>query len=265
MGIKFKVVRHAKHIFHIAGFIEDLTYVIVGEKRAAVIDTGIGIGSLRAKVEKITELPYFIINTHGHPDHAGGNGQFADKDIYLNSNDIAVYKRMCTIDFRKEDLIRGNGDKAKSIFPKFVEGTPETKELKEGMTFDLGGRSLSVIGAFSHTPGSVCIYDTLSKGLFAGDVLTNTSTWLHLDVCGPLSMYIDAMQRIKEMELDVLKVYPGHLPSPITYDVLDKKITCAQAIYNNPKIGKPVMTFAGEGYMFKQEDTSIIYDPNHIK
>ena len=265
MGNIFKVTRHQDRIFHITGFIEDVTYVVIGEKMAAVIDTGIGIGPLRAEIEKITDLPYFIINTHGHPDHAGGNGQFEDKDIYLNSNDIEVYKKMCAVEFRKEDLIRGNGEKAEAVFPYFIEGLPVTKELEEGMIFDLGGRVLSVISAFSHTPGSVCIYDTLSKGLFAGDVLTSTSTWLHLDVCAPLSVYIDAMQRIKEMELDVLKVYPGHLPSPITYDVLDKKITCAQAIYNNPKIGKPVVTFAGEGYMFKQEDTSIIYDPNHIK
>ena len=51
-------------------------YLIVGTERAALIDTGIGMGNLRATVEEITDLPVSVYNTHAHLDHAAGNNEF---------------------------------------------------------------------------------------------------------------------------------------------------------------------------------------------
>lgn len=46
------------------------------EQTAALIDTGCGIGNLRAAVEAITDKPVVVINTHTHPDYLGSNSQF---------------------------------------------------------------------------------------------------------------------------------------------------------------------------------------------
>ena len=47
-------------------------YLIEGDDKAILLDTGFGYGDLKAFVDTLTTLPYEVILTHGHPDHAGG-------------------------------------------------------------------------------------------------------------------------------------------------------------------------------------------------
>lgn len=46
-------------------------YLLVGTERALLIDCGMGYYDLRATVERMTDKPYDVVITHGHPDHAG--------------------------------------------------------------------------------------------------------------------------------------------------------------------------------------------------
>lgn len=264
MNIKFDIIKHSNDIYQISGSIDDQMYVVVGTNKAAVIDTGIGLGSLKEQVRKITDLPLVVINTHGHPDHAGGNGQFNGNEIYLHPNDVNLYQKMCSVEFRQDDLVNANGESGKSLFHALVTGLPKTLGLSEGMEIDLGDRTLTVYEVPGHTLGSVCLHDSLSKALFVGDVLTLTPTWLHLDHCGSLSMYLYSMRRLKALHLPVSEFYPGHLPAPVESNVLDKKIACAEAIIAKPSIGSPVETFAGNGLAYEQDGVSIIYDPDHL-
>src|SRR5215510_1307924 len=50
--------------------------LMIGEQRAALIDSGCGIGNLREAVEEVTDKPVIVINTHTHLDHLGSNRQF---------------------------------------------------------------------------------------------------------------------------------------------------------------------------------------------
>ena len=47
-------------------------YLVVGEQRAALLDTGTGIGDLAGAVRGLTNKPVEVYLTHGHVDHAGG-------------------------------------------------------------------------------------------------------------------------------------------------------------------------------------------------
>ena len=75
----FEVYEIAPNLFvfyeprHYEGTIVNL---IIGEQKAALIDTGCGIGNLRKTVEEVTKKPVIVINTHTHSDHLGGNCQF---------------------------------------------------------------------------------------------------------------------------------------------------------------------------------------------
>lgn len=48
-------------------------YVVLGEKKALVVDTMNGSENVKEIVRTITGLPVMVINTHVHPDHIGGN------------------------------------------------------------------------------------------------------------------------------------------------------------------------------------------------
>ena len=53
-------------------------YLLEGEEKALLLDTGYGIGNLRAFVEKLTDKPILVANTHYHPDHSAGNGEWEE-------------------------------------------------------------------------------------------------------------------------------------------------------------------------------------------
>ena len=47
-------------------------FLVVGRERALLIDTGAGIGPLRADIAALTSLPLTVVATHGDPDDVGG-------------------------------------------------------------------------------------------------------------------------------------------------------------------------------------------------
>jgi glyoxylase-like metal-dependent hydrolase (beta-lactamase superfamily II) len=55
---------------------ETISYLIVGDTRALLFDTGLGIGDLRRVTSALTQLPIVVVNSHTHNDHVGDNWQF---------------------------------------------------------------------------------------------------------------------------------------------------------------------------------------------
>ena len=78
-------------------------YLLEGDEKALLIDTGYGAENLREYVEKLTSKPILVVNTHYHPDHAAGNGEF--EAVYMNRNyrvdagaaeDVSTGATICT-------------------------------------------------------------------------------------------------------------------------------------------------------------------------
>jgi hypothetical protein len=65
---------------------ETIGYLIVGDKRAVLFDTGMGISDIRQVTAALTKLPIVVLNSHTHNDHVGGNWQFAT--IYAMDTDF---------------------------------------------------------------------------------------------------------------------------------------------------------------------------------
>lgn len=56
--------------------------MIVGEHHALLFDTGYGFGDLKSLVRAVTDKPLYVVNSHGHVDHACGNAQFGSAYIH---------------------------------------------------------------------------------------------------------------------------------------------------------------------------------------
>src|SRR5207247_473672 len=65
---------------------EVISYLIVGDKRAALFDTGMGISDLKKVTSELTRLPIVVLNSHTHNDHVGDNWRF--DTIYAMDTDF---------------------------------------------------------------------------------------------------------------------------------------------------------------------------------
>ncbi len=96
------------------------SYLVIGDKYAALIDTGIGIGNIKEVVDQLTSLPIKVITTHVHWDHIGNHGLF--DEIYVH-------------ELAKDWLLRGIPGLPIEVIRRDVS-RDITKSLPKGFNFD---------------------------------------------------------------------------------------------------------------------------------
>lgn len=68
---------------------EAISYLILGSKCSVLLDTGMGIADLRVEIERLTDLPVVVVNSHGHYDHIGDNHRFSEVRAFDADTDVA--------------------------------------------------------------------------------------------------------------------------------------------------------------------------------
>lgn len=189
MSYKHEVTEFAPKTWCLSEFRLVNAFLVEGEEKAALIDTGCGIGDLAGIVRELTDKPLIILITHGHFDHDGGVKQFPGVPVYLHDADGAamhqtlemMQKMMGSSDMNlmRKFYIQSRGpircpDLDQDELLKLVPSEPcdpiyDYLPMEDGMEFDLGGRVLKVIHTPGHTPGEVSILDETSRTLFSGD------------------------------------------------------------------------------------------------
>lgn len=154
-------------------FEEALCYLVEGSERAALIDTGTGIGDLKAVVESLTDLPVFVVLTHEHYDHVAGAWRWDEIVAYDDPEGLAVMARgrsnesleqYVADDYLWKPLPEG-WDPGEWTIPPIEP----TELVTHGDLIDLGNRALEVIYTPGHSPGSMCLLDAGNRLLFTGD------------------------------------------------------------------------------------------------
>jgi glyoxylase-like metal-dependent hydrolase (beta-lactamase superfamily II) len=153
-------------------FEEVISYLILGQKRALLFDTGLGVGKISAAVTRLTSLPVTVTNSHTHFDHVGGNAEFQD----IRNRDLPYTRenmRGETNPYSRDTLApeRLCGALPPGTKPKSYATRPwkTTQTLRDGERIDLGGRELEVIFTPGHTPDSLVLLDRENGLLFTGD------------------------------------------------------------------------------------------------
>src|SRR5580765_3964439 len=151
---------------------ESISYLIVGEKRALLFDTGMGISNIRKVVEELTQLPVSVMNSHTHNDHVSDNWRFSR--IYGMDTAFTREHAKGTIAAAQEEIVPGAicGELPADFNPKTYAVKPFhiTRWIHDGSKIDLGGRVLQVISTPGHTPDSISLWDAQNKLLFTGDM-----------------------------------------------------------------------------------------------
>lgn len=187
-------------------------YLVLGDEQAMLIDTANGLSDLPTGIAEITDLPVFVVNTHGHYDHIRGNHYFDER--YMSVLDDETFSRHRTAEEVEHQLERLPG------FIKFImkyqnKTIMETSvpddylELPKEGYFDLGNRKLEIVELPGHTPGSIGLLDVHTGAFFTGDAVTTSGVLLHLEESLPVSTELQTLNTVQEM-IDAGKVTAIH-------------------------------------------------------
>ncbi len=200
-------------IYEPGQFEEAISYLVLGEDRAALIDTGCGIGDIKALVEEFTDLPVVVVNTHSHNDHVAQNYMFDEVEIFDDSVSRDRARRGCSPEEMAHLISEGMTWK-----PLPENFNPEayhvplfrvTRWLKDGDLVDLGGRSLEVIHTPGHSPDSVCLLDRGARLLWTGDLFYTGAIYTYLPG-GDVDTFIDSCEKIIGLFPYYDRLMPSH-------------------------------------------------------
>lgn len=180
---EFKVEKDTLEIYPgeycIRDYYLDNYYLIVGEEKACLIDTGAGIGDPWLEIRNITDKPVMVLLTHGHLDHFGNSHHF--DEVYMSEKDNYWIEKH----YGKTELINwfietrgpvrfpgeGNVEGMKSLVPETLPESFSYININDGDEWDLGGVTIHAIHTPGHTPGSMSFLSSRSGYLYAGDAL----------------------------------------------------------------------------------------------
>lgn len=221
----FRSSKIDKNVLRIRNGVGDLIYLIEGKNKAALIDTGIGIGNLKGYVEKFTRKPLIVLISHGHVDHASGTAQF--DEVYMSKKDNALFKEHTKMENRMGYTGATNPPWAQTLTAanyQPLDDPDRFKDLKQGMTFDLGGVHLDIYDLAGHTQGMMAILIRENKALISGDG-ANMFTFLWSSETLGLTSYEKSVRQIKKLtDGKFNKMYCSHGSGDLTIDYFDRML-----------------------------------------
>lgn len=198
---------------HILEFYRCNVWHIRGRDGDMLVDSGMGVVSLRNWVPLVTERPLQAVASHTHFDHIGCHHEFACRLCHAAEADLlANPTRANTLaDKYVTDEIFTALPPAPYLSTEYaVKSAPAARILHDGDRVDLGDRHFEVIHTPGHSPGGIALWEAASGILFSGDVVYD-GPLIEGTSAGEAADYHRSMVRLYDLPVRV--VHGGHFAS----------------------------------------------------
>jgi glyoxylase-like metal-dependent hydrolase (beta-lactamase superfamily II) len=239
----FEVYKPAKNVFAIYEphqSEETIGYLILGNKRALLFDTGMGISDVKKVAAELTKLPIIVVNSHTHDDHVGGNWQF--ETVYgMDTEFTRANAKGSREDAQGEiaaDQICGELPKDFDAKNYATRAWHISRLVHDGDKIDLGDRMLEVLSTPGHTPDAICLLDRANGLLFTGDTYYPAPIWLFRPETD-LDAYVASVKRLAALAPGLKLVLGAHNIPVAPPSVLPRLATAIQAVRAGKGASKP--------------------------
>jgi len=230
----------------VAGNVVGNSIAIIAENDVVMFDTTLlpaTATSLLSELRRITAKPVrFVVNSHWHPDHSGGNDTFANafpgleiiasrETRRLMEDTSGVYVRTLEYEIAQSDREinkelksgrtadgaplaakdRGDLRAQLALEDRFLTEFKAERSRLPTLTFDNaltlehGGREMRLLALPGHTAGDIALYLPADKILLAGDLLAYP-----VPFCADShpSAWITSLEILSRLDADI--IVPGH-------------------------------------------------------
>ncbi|OMF78136.1 MBL fold metallo-hydrolase [Paenibacillus glucanolyticus] len=231
------------------------SFLLIGDERAALIDTGLGIDNMKRMTDQLTDLPIMVLTTHVHADHIGSHGQYEDIYVHEAEEDwlVSGIKKLSVEQIRK-DISRDITRPVPASFDPAAytpyQGQP-TGLLRDGDIIELGGRNLVIYHTPGHSPGHIALFDPSRGYLFTGDLLYDeTPVYAFYPTTSPEDL-VNSLERIADID-GVKRIYGAHNTIGLDPVLLDEVRAAVQALRKQDlvRFGTGIHRFDGFSVQF---------------
>lgn len=197
--VEIKSQQLSEHIYMLTGAGGNIG-VSAGEDGVFIIDDQFAplTPKIIAAIRKISDRPIqYLVNTHYHGDHTGGNANMTREGAAIVAHDN-VRKRL------KESPTREGTEREKEALPVIT--------YNDELNFYINGEQVAIFHVNNaHTDGDSIIYFKESNVLHTGDNFFHKRyPYIDLDSGGSVDGYINAVEEVLGLINGETKIIPGH-------------------------------------------------------
>lgn len=198
---------------HVREFYRCNVWHVRGRDRDMLVDSGMGVVSLRNWVPLVTERPLEAVASHTHFDHVGCHHEFPCRSCHgAEAHLLRAPTRENTFadKYVTDDIFTALPPEPYRSSTYAVAAAPATRLLWDGDVVDLGDRQFEVIHTPGHSPGGIALWEAATGVLFSGDIVYDGEL-IEGTSAQEQEQYIRSMERL--LALPVRVVHGGHFPS----------------------------------------------------
>ena len=208
---------------HLSELVSANLWWIHGQRHDVLVDTGLGVASLRENLPEVLDHDTLAVVSHTHLDHVGGAHEVGRVAVHGFEADAIAAPAPASLYARTElDLLGLVVPESADIPESLLEALPApgydpasyavrpatvTRALADGDLIDLGDRRLRVLHLPGHTRGSIALLDEDLRWLYTGDVVYDGALFDEM-LGADIPSYVASVRRL--LDLDVALVHPGH-------------------------------------------------------